>query len=142
MIAPVYTLVVQDDLQLVAYHLPRSSSRSPAGMEFERKGRRLSHFLSSECDKPNQVAVAGLLHPTDWVAFLSAQNQSVFLRLEVHPEHYSAKLIPCGIRQRERTEPSNMASVMTLESLEEMQLKKGDKVEVIVKAVHVLLVKH
>ncbi len=39
-------------------------------------------------------------------------------------------------------EPSNMASVMTLESLEEMQLKKGDKVEVIVKAVHVLLVKH
>jgi molybdate transport system regulatory protein len=38
-------------------------------------------------------------------------------------------------------EPSNMASVMTLESLEEMQLKKGDKVEVIVKAVHVLLVK-
>jgi molybdopterin-binding protein len=39
-------------------------------------------------------------------------------------------------------EPSNMASVMTLESLEEMQLKNGDKVEVIVKAVHVLLVKH
>ena len=39
-------------------------------------------------------------------------------------------------------EASNMASVMTLESLEEMQLKKGDKVEVIVKAVHVLLVKH
>jgi molybdate transport system regulatory protein len=39
-------------------------------------------------------------------------------------------------------EPSNMASVMTLESLEEMQLKKGDRVEVIVKAVHVLLVKH
>jgi molybdopterin-binding protein len=39
-------------------------------------------------------------------------------------------------------EPSSMASVMTLESLEEMQLKKGDKVEVIVKAVHVLLVKH
>ena len=38
--------------------------------------------------------------------------------------------------------PSNMASVMTLESLEEMQLKKGDKVEVIVKAVHVLLAKH
>jgi molybdopterin-binding protein len=34
-----------------------------------------------------------------------------------------------------------MASVMTNESLEELGLKKGDKVEVIVKAVNVLLMK-
>ena len=36
---------------------------------------------------------------------------------------------------------SRMASVMTLESLKELGLRKGDKVEVIVKAVNVLLVK-
>jgi molybdate transport system regulatory protein len=36
---------------------------------------------------------------------------------------------------------SQMASVMTIESLKELGLKKGDSVEVIVKAVNVLLVK-
>jgi molybdopterin-binding protein len=36
---------------------------------------------------------------------------------------------------------STMASVMTIESLKELGIKKGDKVEVIVKAVNVLLVK-
>jgi molybdate transport system regulatory protein len=36
---------------------------------------------------------------------------------------------------------SRMASVMTLESLKELGLRKGDKVEVIVKAVNVLLVR-
>ena len=36
---------------------------------------------------------------------------------------------------------SKMGSVMTTESLEELGLKKGDKVEVIVKAVNVLLIK-
>jgi molybdopterin-binding protein len=36
---------------------------------------------------------------------------------------------------------SRMASVMTLESLEELGLKNGDEVEVIVKAVNVLLMK-
>jgi molybdopterin-binding protein len=36
---------------------------------------------------------------------------------------------------------SKMASVMTLDSLEEMDLKKGDKIQVIVKAIHVLLAK-
>jgi len=35
-----------------------------------------------------------------------------------------------------------MSSVMTLESIEELGLKKGDEVEVIVKAVNVLLIKH
>ena len=35
-----------------------------------------------------------------------------------------------------------MASVMTLESLDELSLKKGDSIEVIVKAVNVLLIKH
>jgi molybdopterin-binding protein len=34
-----------------------------------------------------------------------------------------------------------MGSVMTLESLKELKLKKGDEVEVIVKAVNVLLIK-
>jgi molybdate transport system regulatory protein len=37
--------------------------------------------------------------------------------------------------------PSRMASVMTLESLKELGIRKGDKVEVIVKAVNVLLAK-
>ena len=36
---------------------------------------------------------------------------------------------------------SQMASVMTLESLDEMGLKPGDKVQVIAKAVNVLLLK-
>ena len=36
---------------------------------------------------------------------------------------------------------SRMSSVMTMDSLEEMGLKKGDKVRVVVKAIHVLLIK-
>jgi molybdate transport system regulatory protein len=36
---------------------------------------------------------------------------------------------------------SRMASVMTLESLKELGVRKGDKVEVVVKAVNVLLMK-
>ena len=36
---------------------------------------------------------------------------------------------------------SLMASVMTMDSLEQLKLKKGDKVRVIVKAIHVLLIK-
>jgi molybdopterin-binding protein len=36
---------------------------------------------------------------------------------------------------------SSMSSVMTLDSLKELALKKGDKVRVVVKAVNVLLVK-
>ena len=36
---------------------------------------------------------------------------------------------------------SQMASVMTIDSLDELGLKKGDKVQVVVKAVNVLLLK-
>ncbi len=36
---------------------------------------------------------------------------------------------------------SPMASVMTLESIDDLGLKEGDKVRVVVKAVHVLLIK-
>jgi molybdopterin-binding protein len=36
---------------------------------------------------------------------------------------------------------SKMASVMTSDSAEDLKLKKGDKVRVIVKAIHVLLLK-
>jgi len=36
---------------------------------------------------------------------------------------------------------SRMASVMTLDSLDELGIKKGDEVEVIVKAVNVLLMR-
>ena len=36
---------------------------------------------------------------------------------------------------------SSMSSVMTMESLEEMGLKKGDSVTVVVKGVNVLLIK-
>jgi molybdopterin-binding protein len=36
---------------------------------------------------------------------------------------------------------SKMASVMTIDSLKELGLKKGDKVRVVVKAINVLLVK-
>ena len=37
--------------------------------------------------------------------------------------------------------PGPMSSVLTLDSLRELGLKRGDKVRVIVKAVHVLLAK-
>jgi molybdate transport system regulatory protein len=37
--------------------------------------------------------------------------------------------------------PADMASVMTMESLKELGIKKGDSVEVVVKAVNVLLMK-
>lgn len=36
---------------------------------------------------------------------------------------------------------ANMASVLTTESLDELDLKPGEKVELIVKAIHVLVVK-
>ena len=36
---------------------------------------------------------------------------------------------------------SRMASVMTLESLRDLGVRKGDKVEVVVKAVNVLLIR-
>jgi molybdate transport system regulatory protein len=36
---------------------------------------------------------------------------------------------------------SSMGSVMTIESLKELGIKKGDKVEVVVKAVNVLVMK-
>lgn len=39
------------------------------------------------------------------------------------------------------TSPHAMSSVLTAESLDELGLKTGDKVRVIVKAIHVLVVK-
>ncbi|MBF0528404.1 MAG: TOBE domain-containing protein [Deltaproteobacteria bacterium] len=41
----------------------------------------------------------------------------------------------------EVTTPTEMASVLTTESVEAMQLKIGDEVELIIKAIHVLPVK-
>ena len=40
------------------------------------------------------------------------------------------------------THPAEMSSVITTESVEELDLKEGDRVELIIKAVHVLPVKH
>ena len=37
--------------------------------------------------------------------------------------------------------PANMASVLTTESLQDLELKVGDEVQLIVKAIHVLPVK-
>lgn len=39
------------------------------------------------------------------------------------------------------TKPSEMASVLTTESVEDLNLKVGDEVQLIIKAVHVLPVK-
>ena len=41
----------------------------------------------------------------------------------------------------EVTDPHQMSSVLTTESLKEMNLKAGDEVELIIKAIHVLAVK-
>jgi molybdate transport system regulatory protein len=41
----------------------------------------------------------------------------------------------------EVTAPAEMASVLTTESLEELKMKKGDQVQLIIKAIHVLPVK-
>lgn len=38
-------------------------------------------------------------------------------------------------------EPADMASVITTESVEELDLKPGDEIQVIIKAVHVIPVK-
>jgi molybdopterin-binding protein len=38
--------------------------------------------------------------------------------------------------------PVEMSSVITTESAEELELKEGDRVELIIKAIHVLPVKH
>jgi len=37
--------------------------------------------------------------------------------------------------------PAQMESVMTLDSLRDLGLKKGDKIKAIIKAIHVLIVK-
>ncbi len=39
------------------------------------------------------------------------------------------------------TDPGEMASVLTTESLAEMGLKEGDEVELVIKAIHVLPIK-
>jgi len=39
------------------------------------------------------------------------------------------------------TTPHQMASVLTTESVEDLQLKPGDEIELIIKAIHVLPVK-
>ena len=39
------------------------------------------------------------------------------------------------------TGPADLSSVLTLDSVKELGLKKGDKVKLVVKAVHVLIVK-
>ncbi len=39
------------------------------------------------------------------------------------------------------TQPAEMASVLTTESAEDLDLKPGDKVQLIIKAIHVLPVK-
>jgi molybdate transport system regulatory protein len=48
--------------------------------------------------------------------------------------------VMCLVKVRIPAE-SRMASVMTLESLKELGIRKGDSVEVVVKAVNVLLMK-
>ncbi len=39
------------------------------------------------------------------------------------------------------TQPAEMASVLTTESAEDLDLKPGDKVQLVIKAIHVLPVK-
>lgn len=41
----------------------------------------------------------------------------------------------------EVSKPPQLASVMTIESLEELGIKRGDEVEIVVKAVNVLLIR-
>ena len=48
--------------------------------------------------------------------------------------------VMCEVKVR-ITAPSTMCSVMTIESLEELGIKEGDQVEVVAKAVNVLLVR-
>lgn len=48
--------------------------------------------------------------------------------------------VMCEVKLRIPAE-ARMASVMTVESAEDLQLKVGDKVQVVVKAISVLLVK-
>lgn len=66
---------------------------------------------------------------------IGARNQLVGTVTEVKKGSLMAQVkltIPAG---------SKMASVMTIDSLEELGVKPGDEVEVVVKAVSVLLLK-
>jgi molybdopterin-binding protein len=66
---------------------------------------------------------------------IGARNQLVGTVTEVKKGSLMAQVkltIPAG---------SKMASVMTIDSLEELGVKVGDQVEVVVKAVNVLLLK-
>jgi molybdopterin-binding protein len=49
-------------------------------------------------------------------------------------------MVMCEVKVRV-TNPAQMTSVMTLESLDELGLKQGDQVNVVAKAVNVLLTK-
>ena len=49
--------------------------------------------------------------------------------------------VMCEVKVRLPNESGPMASVMSVESLEDMGLKPGDSVQVVVKAINVLLMK-
>jgi len=61
-------------------------------------------------------------------------------RLEGKVVHIKRGSVMCQVRV-ELTGGAHMESVMTLDSLDELKLKVGDKVRVAVKAVNVLLLK-
>lgn len=64
-----------------------------------------------------------------------ARNQIVGKVIEVEKGMIMAKArvkVPAG---------AIMTSVMTVDSVKDLALKKGDKVKVVVKAIHVLLIK-
>lgn len=48
-------------------------------------------------------------------------------------------MVMCQVRLD--VDAGNMNSVMTMESLEDLGIKKGDKVKIVVKAINVLLVR-
>lgn len=65
---------------------------------------------------------------------IGAQNQALATVTEIQKG-----AVMCQVKLA--VPASKMASVMTMDSLKDLKLKKGDKVRVVVKAIHVLIIK-
>jgi molybdate transport system regulatory protein len=90
---------------------------------------------ASDSDKPGQIGRSTNTESLEAKMKVGARNRIVGKVKEIKKGS-----IMCLVKVKIAA-PSNMASVMTLESLKELGIKKGDSIEVVVKAVNVLLVK-
>jgi len=90
---------------------------------------------ASHSDKPGQIGRSTNTESVEAKMKVGARNRIIGKVKEIKKGS-----IMCLVKVKIEA-PANMASVMTLESLKELGIKKGDSIEVVVKAVNVLLVR-